>query len=154
MKRIRSSPVLLDDIARELAIGTSRRQALRLLGAGLASGLVALRGPASAFAQRRCRRIGEKCEQSADCCVGTCCAGVCCADGQICREGRCVDPPPPVGGPNRQICVCNDGTILNICATLNCADSAAQDAICGPVCAAHGGEAATGCVDNDPACAV
>jgi hypothetical protein len=154
MKRIRSAPVLLDDVARELAAGTSRRRALRLLGAGIAGGLLALPGADPARAARRCRRVGEKCKQSLDCCVGTCCGGVCCADGQVCQDGRCVDPPPPPpgGGPNREICICGDGTVIETCVAIGCASSAAQDAVCGPLCAAHGGEAATGCVENDPAC--
>jgi hypothetical protein len=143
-----------DDVARAVAGATSRRQALRVLGSCLAGGILTLAGAARADAapERRCRRVGEKCKQSTDCCVGTCCGGVCCADGQICRNGRCVDPPPATG-PNRQICVCADGTLVNVCATLDCASSAQQDAICGPICAAHGGESATGCVENDPACA-
>jgi hypothetical protein len=153
MRRNAPDAVSLDDIARDLASGTSRRQALRVLGAGVAAGLLSLSGPAAALADRRCRRVGEKCKQSTDCCVGTCCAGVCCADGQICVNGRCVDPPPATG-PNREICVCGDGTIVNVCATVDCASSAQQDAICGPICAAHGGEAATGCVENDPSCPV
>ena len=142
-----------DDLAREVAGAPSRRQALRLLGAGIASGLIGLGGAAQARAARRCRQVGAKCKQSTDCCVGTCCAGVCCADGQICQGGRCVDPPP-VTGPNRQICVCTDGTLVNVCATVDCASSAQQDTICAPICAAHGGESATGCIENDPACAV
>jgi hypothetical protein len=155
MRRNPPDAVSLDDIARDLASGTSRRQVLRVLGAGVAAGLVSLRGPAAALADRRCRRVGERCKQSLDCCVGTCCAGVCCADGQICQKGRCVDPPPPPpgGGPNREICICADGTVINQCAALDCASSAQQDAICGPLCAAHGGESATGCVPDDPACA-
>jgi hypothetical protein len=153
MRRNPPDAVSLDDIARDLASGTSRRQALRVLGAGVAAGLLSLRGTAAALADRRCRRVGEKCNKSSDCCVGTCCAGVCCADGQICQKGRCVDPPPTTG-PNREICVCGDGTLVNVCGTQDCASSAQQDAICGPICAAHGGEAATGCVENDPVCAI
>jgi DNA-binding beta-propeller fold protein YncE len=57
-----------------------------------------------------------------------------------------------IGGPDREICICADGTLLNICATLDCLSSAAQDAICGPACSAHGGESATGCIAADPSC--
>jgi hypothetical protein len=56
------------------------------------------------------------------------------------------------GGPDRQICICGDGTLLNICATLDCASGPAQDTICGPACAPHGGESATGCISADPSC--
>ena len=148
MRRNRTDNASLDDLARDLATSTSRRQALRVLAAA-AGGLLSLGGAVPAVAERRCRRVGEKCKQSTDCCVGTCCGGVCCADGQICQQGRCVDPPPPLGGPNREICVCNDGSILNICATLDCNNSAQQDAICGSACAALGGIAATGCIPDD-----
>jgi hypothetical protein len=58
----------------------------------------------------------------------------------------------PSTGPDRQLCICGDGAQLNICATLDCFSSPAQDAICGPACAAHGGESATGCIFNDPSC--
>jgi hypothetical protein len=112
-----------DDVARQIAGAMSRRQALRMFGAGIASGLIGPGGVDTARAQRRCRRVGEKCKQSTDCCVGTCCGGVCCADGQICRNDRCVDPPPATG-PNREICVCGDGTIVNVCATLDPAPAA------------------------------
>jgi hypothetical protein len=59
----------------------------------------------------------------------------------------------PVAAPsNRQICICGDGALLNICAAVDCNSSAAQDAICGPACIPHGGESATGCVPADPSC--
>lgn len=54
--------------------------------------------------------------------------------------------------PNLQICVCGDGTEIKICAQVDCDSGPAQDTICGPVCATHGGERATGCLFNDPIC--
>ena len=54
--------------------------------------------------------------------------------------------------PNLQLCICVDGTQTNICAALDCASSAQQDAICGPLCAPHGGESATGCLPDSPIC--
>ena len=139
-----------DQLSMQVAAATSRRQALRLLAGSLIGGLVV--GTARpAEAKQRCRRVGEKCDEGKACCVGVCCGEVCCAEGQVCQAGVCVTPPPPVLA--RQICVCVDGTVLNICADLDCASSAAQDAICGPACAPHGGESATGCIDADPACA-
>jgi hypothetical protein len=99
MHRFGSKPVSFDEVAREVAGATSRRQALRVIGAGVAGGLFALAGGAPASAPRRCRGVGEKCKQSTDCCVGTCCDGVCCADGQICQNGRCVDPRPRPAAP-------------------------------------------------------
>lgn len=147
----RTTTDVFDDLTRDAANVTSRRRALKLIGASVAGGFMVLRGAAPASAQPRCRRVGEKCGQSKPCCSGTCCDGVCCADGQICLNGRCAAPPPP-GGPNRQICICVDNTQLETCATLDCASSAEQDAICGPLCANHGGEAATGCIPGDPLC--
>jgi sugar lactone lactonase YvrE len=57
------------------------------------------------------------------------------------------------GGPNLLRCFCQDGTIVETCAALDCFSSAEQDAICAPACAARGGEAGTGCFQNDPQCA-
>jgi hypothetical protein len=138
------------DRMRETDAGISRRRVLRLLGGGMAGGLLALRGVPAAFGAPRCRRPGEECEKEKPCCNGVCCAGVCCPDGQVCQNGRCVSAPPKT---NRQICVCADGLVVdNLCVSIDCFSSAQQDAICGPVCASHGGEAATGCVTNDPLC--
>jgi hypothetical protein len=144
-----------DELSRELAAATSRRQALRLLAGALGTGVLSMLGAGPAQAAPRCRRTGEKCDDDKRCCTGVCCGEVCCAAGQVCQSGRCVTPPPPPppGGPDRVICICGDGTALNICATLDCGSGLAQDAICGPACAAHGGESATGCVPADPTCA-
>ena len=49
---MRSRDQRFDDIARDVAAGTSRRQGLGRLGAGLAGGLPASRGPAWALAER------------------------------------------------------------------------------------------------------
>lgn len=57
------------------------------------------------------------------------------------------------GGPNLLRCFCQNGTTVDVCAALDCASGAEQDAICGPVCEAQGGEAATACFENDPQCA-
>jgi Peptidase family M28/PA domain len=54
--------------------------------------------------------------------------------------------------PNLQICVCGDGTQIEMCAQVNCDSGPDQDEICGPVCATHGGERATGCRFNEPIC--
>jgi hypothetical protein len=55
-------------------------------------------------------------------------------------------------GPNNVFCVCQDQTSLHICATVDCNSGPAQDTVCGPACAAHGGEFGTGCIFNDPSC--
>ncbi len=56
--------------------------------------------------------------------------------------------------PNLQICVCGDGTQIEMCAQVDCDSGPAQDTICGSVCATHGGEKATGCLFNDPICLI
>jgi hydroxymethylglutaryl-CoA reductase len=55
MRRNPPDAVSLDDIARDLAPGTSRRQLLRVLVAGVAAGLLSLHATAAALADRRCR---------------------------------------------------------------------------------------------------
>jgi hypothetical protein len=138
----------VDGISRRLAGGTSRREALRLLGAAVGAGVLSIISGGSAQAAPRCRRTGEKCEENKICCTGVCCGEVCCAPGQICQSGVCVTPPPT----NRVLCVCQDQTQVNTCANIDCDSGPAQDTVCGPICAAHGGEQATGCLANDPAC--
>src|SRR4029077_863227 len=130
---------------------TSRRRTLQLMASAVLAAFVALPGGAVAEADK-CVRAGHHCHKGVDrCCSGVCGAGVCCADGEICQDGHCVTPPP-LAGPDKMICICGDGTQFTPCATLDCDSSAAQDAICGPLCAAHGGETATGCISNDPLC--
>jgi hypothetical protein len=58
----------------------------------------------------------------------------------------------PVQGPNLQHCVCQDGSIVEVCAQLDCSSSAEQDAICVPACAPRGGLSATGCLTDFPIC--
>jgi hypothetical protein len=141
-----------DGISRQLAAGTSRRQALRLIAGGLGASVLTMVGAAPAVAER-CRRAGERCNAKRPCCTGVCCGNVCCADGQVCQSGVCADPAPGPG-PNLVICVCADGTQLNACADIDCASGIAQDSVCGPLCVPHGGESATGCLANDATCAV
>jgi hypothetical protein len=146
-----TEPVRLEGTPGGTGSEVSRRRALRLLGGGLAGGVLALRGvPASFAASPRCKHVGEDCERNRPCCNGVCCAGICCPPGQICQNGTCVTPPPAT---NRQICVCGDGTVFDqICTSIDCASSEQQDSICAPLCAAHGGEFATGCLTDDPLC--
>jgi len=147
-----------DEIAREIGAGTTRRRALRLLVGTLTGGLLGLLGTQRVKADIDCRPAGKTCRgKGIPCCSGVCCGDVCCAQGQECQSGQCVTPPPPPPpppmGPNRQICFCNDGTVLNICATVDCSSGPAQDVICGPACGDHGGERGTACIPDDPACA-
>ena len=63
-------------------------------------------------------------------------------------------PPSPPHGPDQQICLCQDGTLFNLCVQVDCSSGPAQDVICGPVCASHGGESATGCISAAPMCSI
>jgi sugar lactone lactonase YvrE len=53
---------------------------------------------------------------------------------------------------NLERCFCINGTMVDVCAVVNCDSGLEQDAICGPACAAHGGELATACFPAAPAC--
>lgn len=57
------------------------------------------------------------------------------------------------GGPNLLSCFCQDGAVIELCATLDCFSGAEADALCGPACLGNGGEAATACFNADPSCA-
>jgi hypothetical protein len=86
------------------------------------------------------------------CSAGTKNAICCPASAPRCINGQCVALAGT--GPNRVTCFCADRTtVLNICAAIDCNSGIAQDSVCGPACAAHGGEFATACFPNDPACA-
>lgn len=128
-----------NDVAREIAVGASRRQALKLLGSGIAGGFLALSGVKQAEAAD-CTRAGKKCQKSKECCAGL-----------ACMNGRCVT----AAGPAFLVCVCHDNTEIDLCVPNDvCNTGPGQDVFCGPACAAHGGEAATGCLANDSRCAV
>jgi hypothetical protein len=75
-------------------------------------------------------------------------AGTTCeADAPFCN------PPPPPPGPDLQRCWCADGTQLDLCAEVDCDSGPAQDEVCAPACAPHGGLQGTGCLSDDPSCA-
>ena len=144
-----------DATSRAFAQATSRRAALKLapfLGRGsLLAGFLALVNPVAAEAAD-CTKDGKKCKDKKECCSGVCCNGVCCSSGQVCQHGMCITTPPPPPGPNLLRCVCRDGTQLDFCTTVDCNSGPAQDVVCGPACASHGGEQATGCLFDSPPC--
>ncbi len=85
-----------DEVSKALAAPHTRRQALKLFGATAVGGLVSLIGVgrASAADPGRCRRAGQGCRRSSECCSGICSP-----------SGTCACPPPKV--PDRQgHCVC------------------------------------------------
>ena len=64
-----------DELARSLAGPSSRRQALKKFGAGLAGMALACFGlapKAKADKGGRCKVTGEKCKKNTDCCSGWC----------------------------------------------------------------------------------
>jgi hypothetical protein len=56
-------------------------------------------------------------------------------------------------GPDFQRCVCNDGATIDLCASVACASSQAQDVICVDACRCNGGLFGTACVAGAAACA-
>jgi hypothetical protein len=72
---VRSDP--LDDLALGLAGGISRRQALKLLGGGLAGSLLGILGGVGEAAVGECKRNGNVCKNDWQCCSGKCEGGTC-----------------------------------------------------------------------------
>ena len=72
-----------DDLAKALARGESRRQALRKFVVGALGVVVGAAMPASASADGGldCKADGKACKKNSQCCSGSCCDGVCCPAG-------------------------------------------------------------------------
>lgn len=144
--------IQFDELAKTLADGLTRRRTLQLLS-GSVAGVLGMPKTWGAPWYDDGKGKEPECSQicasfSGDLTAFNACKKAC----EDCRECKGKPAVVPVGGPNRQICICGDGFLLNTCASLDCTSSAAQDAICGPACAAHGGEAGTGCITADPTC--
>src|SRR5690242_11347003 len=83
----------LDDVARTVASGVSRRQALRRIGGGFAAAVAASLGLAPKEALAACPTGTRQCQAGGPCCPGTCCAAGgacctgCCTSGTLCRAG-------------------------------------------------------------------
>lgn len=86
-----------DDLSRATAESTSRRQALKLLGAAFAAGVFASGRTVEARADPPpgvgCKPAGKKCTKSRQCCSGlTCqnghCAAICTPSGSPCDIGN------------------------------------------------------------------
>lgn len=71
-----------------------------------------------------------------------------CPMGQVCDQNKCVVSP----GPDKLNCGCADGSMITVCADLDCFSGPAQDMICVPLCESAGGLQSTGCLDNNPMC--
>jgi hypothetical protein len=61
-----------DDLAKALARGESRRQALRKFVAGTVGVILGVAMPASASADNECKPTGRRCNKDSQCCSGIC----------------------------------------------------------------------------------
>jgi hypothetical protein len=126
-----------DDLAKALAQGVSRREALRLVAGGLAGALLASVGFKRAWAgsvdcgqfcgarfnARTARKQFGKCVVSClDCQAGggTVCSAsstmgtvTCCSSGQVCQGGRCL--PLCTGGRTSQTGTCSGSNATCVC---------------------------------------
>ncbi|WP_437738256.1 hypothetical protein [Sorangium sp. So ce1335] len=110
----------------------------------------------SSFAHDECRSgciptscaiEGESCGSIEDGCGSEIACGGC-AEGETCVNGVCQS-----AGLKLLRCFCNDESLLQFCLDdIDCSSGPAQDVICGPACASHGGELGTGCLDENPIC--
>jgi hypothetical protein len=75
-----------DELAKALAAGQSRREALQRFAAGVAGVVLAtLPGRAAADGPPDvCKPVGKTCKHNQECCSGQCCNGRCCDVGSMC----------------------------------------------------------------------
>jgi hypothetical protein len=121
-------PSRFDDLTKALATATSRRQALKAIGAAL-GGALGLSRIGTAFA--KCQNAGHACGSNKQCCSKLCCNGKCCDSGQTCSNGTCVAPtttttpapttstttaPPCPGGTT---CLSNSDCCSGVCCPPN-----------------------------------
>jgi hypothetical protein len=90
-----------DELAKALAEGMSRREALRRVGGGLVGVILAVFGASALDAAPPCRAMGKPCKQDEDCCG----AGV----TAFCENRRCAaclprDTPLDSCFDNNQCC--------------------------------------------------
>ena len=106
----------IDNLARTLATGQSRRAALKQLVGGIAGALLASTLPGRAASAAKCQPKGGSCAGDSDCCSGlTCQSGVCgpskcrsngtsctnnvqCCSGTCCNGVCCTNCVPCAGG--------------------------------------------------------
>ena len=120
-----------DQLTKALATATSRRQALKAIGATM-GGILGLSGTGIAFA--KCKGIGVKCSQSKECCLGFCDPNTftcTCPLGTVLCNGSCVSTICPDGqtfDSNTCQCTCSGG--LTACGG-TCTDTSNDPNNCG-----------------------
>jgi hypothetical protein len=136
-----------DELAKTFADGLTRRKTLQLIGGSVTGVLVSLGIPKSWGATTKgCGQICKPLFNTRDQTAFNSCTAAC----EDCKF--CNGTPSLPAGPNLQLCVCQDGIQIEVCAQVDCFSGPDQDRICGPICASHGGEQATGCLFGDPGC--
>ena len=133
----------IDELARALASGSSRRRTLQVLAAFAFGGALAGLQPPTAEADRLCKPAGNKpqsrCQKNAQCCSGRCSNGTCCTPKTCVADypGQCgTELSDGCGGtlncsaacPSSQVCV-TQATPRICCRPLSCQD---QSIFCGP----------------------
>jgi hypothetical protein len=128
-----------DELTKTLATLTSRRQALKTLGATVVGAVLGLSGIGTVFA--RCRSAGKKCKKSAQCCKhgvcigGKCCSrshaclSTCCASGATCCKGTCCAGTCTDCGSG-QTCLLSDPNSCGSCGKVCPANQACFGGLC------------------------
>ena len=132
-----------DDLTKALATSTSRRQALKALGASVVGGILGLSGIDTALAKKPlCRGNGSKCSLGQQCCSGYCANNVCtcppapacnracpCPSDSTCQNGTCVattttsttttstTTTTPMCLPGGSTCLSNSQCCSDLCCT-------------------------------------
>lgn len=110
-----------DELSKALAKTTTRRQAVKVVGATALAGALSLVGAREAGAQGRCKKNGSPCRTDYECCSFFCPPGTgrcaCPPGAQICpkRAGRPTERCVFCGSgqeldPDTCECVCGEGT--------------------------------------------
>jgi hypothetical protein len=141
-----------DELTKMLATSTSRRQALKTLGATIIGAALGMSGLETAFARRKLCQSNSDCLPKGLCIGGKCCPnprgcvveGTCCPSGFTCCSGVCVQiksDPKNCGGcgigcaPNED---CVGGTcqclLTNLCNGTCCIDQCCTALGGTPIC--------------------
>jgi hypothetical protein len=138
-----------DDLTRTLATTTSRRGFLKTLAGGAAGALLAAFGVGEAAA-KDCKKAGQLCKNTKECCSGICYNGTCvsaCPSGSKPCNGTCI--------PNSQCCngACPTGQTCRGGQCVNCApDEAHVDSCDSSLCCSGIMLTSPGCSSGGTCC--